>query len=395
MIQLPGQARALALIAAAQLFALSLWFSASAVSDSLQEAWGLTDGQVPLLTQAVQLGFVVGALGSATAALADRVPVRKLFVWSALAGSALNGGLLFLGSGDVAKAVGLRFLVGVTLAGVYPSGMKAVAGWFREGRGTALGILIGALTVGSAVPHLIRGLGIDWRGVLAGASALAVTAAVLMAVAGDGPHETSSSTFRWSHLADLVRHRGFRLATTGYLGHMWELYAAWTWVAAYLLAAGSMAASTITFAVIAVGGVGAWWAGILADRRGRTLAAGGALVVSGAMAAATALVFGGPQWLLVTVLVVWGMSVVADSAQFSAMVTEVVPDDVRGTALTLQTAVGFLLTLVTIWMVPQVAATAGWRWAFLVLVPGPIVGTLAMVRLRRSRWASSLAGGRG
>jgi len=395
-MSVPGQGRALLLIATAQLLALALWFSASAVAVSLGDAWGIAEGDLYLLTIPVQIGFVIGAVASAIANLADRVPSRKLFFVSALAGAAVNAGLIALGRGDLVLVVGLRFLTGVALAGVYPSGMKAIAGWFVERRGTALGVLIGALTLGSALPHLVRGVGLDWQLVLGAASLLAVAGAGLMSLAGDGPFETPTSAFSWSHLRTVVDNRGFRLATVGYIGHMWELYAMWTWIAAYIAATeygGS--ASLVTFAVIAAGAPGSWLAGRLADSNGRTLAAGGAMVLSGTVAALTAVVFNAPVRVMLVVLVVWGFTIVADSAQFSAMVTEVVPGEVRGTALTLQTAVGFTLTLITIWLVPQIAEATSWQWAFLVLVPGPVVGTVAMARLRSSEWASSLAGGLG
>lgn len=392
----PGQRRALVLIASAQLLALSLWFSASAVSSSLKEAWELSDAQIPWLTLTVQIGFVVGAVVSALANLADRIPARHLFAGAAVLGALVNGSLLLLGSGVFSIVVVVRFLTGVALAGVYPSGMKAVAGWFRESRGTALGVLIGALTVGSALPHLIRGLGVDWRLVLASASLLAVAGSLMMLAAGDGPYEVGTSSFSWSHVRSIVSNRGFRLATVGYLGHMWELYAAWTWVAAYVAASSfTRSASVAAFGMIAVGGFGSWIAGRLADARGRTVAAGGSMVISGSAAALTAVVFSAPDWVLMTVLLIWGLTIVSDSAQFSAIVTEVVDPGVRGTALTLQTAVGFLLTLVTIWLVPNIAEATSWRWSFLVLVPGPIVGTIAMVKLRRSDWSRQLAGGRG
>jgi MFS family permease len=242
----------------------------------------------------------------------------------------------------------------------------------------------------------VRGFGLDWQLVLLSASGLAFASAGMMLVAGDGPFETTVSGFSWSHVRNIIGNQGFRLATIGYLGHMWELYAAWKWVAFYDAAAGlSDSASVITFFVIAIGGIGSWLAGRLADRRGRTLAAGGSMVISGSAAAATVFVFGAPAWILIGVLLIWGLTVVSDSAQFSAIVTEVVEDEVRGTALTLQTAVGFLLTLVTIWIVPLIADATSWRWAFLVLVPGPIVGTIAMVRLKQSSWSAQIAGGRG
>ena len=395
-MEIEGQRRALAIIAFAQLFALSLWFSASAVAGSLQTAWGLTDAQVPLLTLSVQVGFVVGALLSALFNLADRIQARHLFAVSAAVGGLITAFLVLLGPDDVVLVMGIRFLTGVALAGVYPSGMKAIAGWFREGRGTALGILIGALTVGSALPHLVRGFGLDWQVVLLSASGLALVSSGMMLTAGDGPFDTATAAFSWHHLRSILSNRGFRLATIGYLGHMWELYAAWTWVAFYVAATGlSGSASVVAFAVIAVGGIGSYLAGRLADRRGRTLAAGGSMVISGTAAVLTAVVFNAPSWVTIGLLLIWGLTVVSDSAQFSAIVTEVVPDDVRGTALTLQTALGFMLTLVTISVVPLIADRTSWQWAFLILVPGPIVGTIAMIRLKHSEWVAQIAGGKG
>jgi MFS family permease len=395
-MRIEGQRRALAIIATAQLFALSLWFSASAVAGSLKIAWDLSDGQLPLLTLTVQVGFVVGALFSAFLYLADRYKSQYLFAVSAVAGGLATAVLVLLGPEDFLIVLGIRFLTGVALAGVYPSGMKAIAGWFKEGRGTALGILIGALTVGSALPHLVRGFGLDWQIVLLSAAGLAVLSAGMMLTVGDGPFDTATSAFSWHHIRTILTNRGFRLATVGYLGHMWELYAAWTWVAFYVAATDfSGSASVVAFGMIAVGGIGSYLAGRLADRRGRTLAAGGSMVISGTAAALTAVVFNAPSWVMIGLLLIWGLTVVSDSAQFSAIVTEVVPDEVRGTALTLQTAVGFMLTLVTISVVPLIAERTSWQWAFLILVPGPIVGTIAMVRLKHSEWAAQIAGGRG
>ncbi len=393
--------RSLWAIAIAQLMALSLWFSASAVSPALEEAWELAPVQVPFLTLAVQLGFVVGALASAVLNLADIIPTRRLFVISAVVGAMVNLGLLGLGEGDIWWATALRFVTGAALAGVYPTGMKAMAGWFRERRGAALGVLVGALTVGSALPHLIRGTGLPWRGVLGAASGLAVASAVIMWFVTDGPYEVPPRSFSIDHVRKVIANRGFRLSTSGYLGHMWELYAMWTWVGAYIASSAASSGSPetnaplLTFFAIAIGGPSAWYAGRLADRAGRTLAAGGALLISGVAGAVTPFVFGRSIWLLVALLAVWGGTVVADSAQFSAMVTETVPDEMRGTALTLQTALGFLLTLGSIALVPLLADVWSWQVAFLALVPGPILGVVAMFRLRGSEWAPMLAGGRG
>jgi len=396
------QRRALIGIAASQLLVLTLWFSAAAVTPQLRDQWGLTVGQAAWLTLAVQIGFVTGALTIAVTGLADSVASRKLFAVAAVTGAVSNAAMIFVTADSVAVAFVLRALTGVALAGVYPSGMKAMAGWFRQGRGMALGVLVGALTVGSAGPHLIRGIGLEWQGVILGASGLSLIGAFAMIGAvSDGPFEVAPSSFSFLHIGAAVRNRGVRLSTYGYLGHMWELYAMWTWTAAFLAASAAASGSgagwvpVATFAIIAIGGPASYLAGWLADRHGRTLVAGGAMAISGASAIATALVFGRSPLLVVPLFLVWGASVVADSAQFSTMVTETARDDRRGTALTLQTALGFVLTLVTIRGVPIFADTFGWRWAFPWLAIGPVLGIFAMAALRKSSAARQLAGGLG
>lgn len=397
-----AQRRALLLVAGSQLLALTLWFSASAVAPALSEEWALTLGEAAGLTTAVQIGFVVGALTLATTNAADLVPSRTLFASAAVFGAAVNSLLVTLGRGQYGWAFALRFATGFALAGVYPAGMKVMAGWFRARRGLALGALVGALTVGSAGPHLIRGLGFDWQVVLGAASVLAIVAAVLMFFfLKDGPYEVAAQPFSWHHVGRVIRNRGFRLSTFGYLGHMWELYAMWTWTAGFLAASAQQGGqsdayvSTATFFIIAVGGAGAWLFGRWADRFGRTRLAGLSMIASGMAALLTPFVFGLSPVIVIGLFLVWGFTVVADSAQFSAMVTEVSDDTTRGTALALQTAAGFLLTLVTIRGVPLLADAWGWRWAFPILALGPALGVAAMVSLKRSPHAVALAGGRG
>ena len=386
----PEQKGALALISVSQLLAMSLWFSATAVSGQLVDEWRLSDTGEAGLTLAVQVGFVAGALILAVLNVADIVPSRRLFLISASVGAAANLALLAVSPESSWLAFVLRVATGASLAGVYPSGLKVMAGWFDRGRGLALGVLVGALTVGSASPHLVSGLGVDWRGVIVASSALAFLAGLMMSRISDGPFEVPVQRFRWNQVAAVVRNRGVRLSTYGYLGHMWELYAVWTWMAAFLAASAAAhggtygSVSLLTFLVIASGAISSAWAGSLADRFGRTVVAGGAMVVSGACALATPILFGRTPWLVVPILVVWGMTVIADSAQFSAMVTETAENEIRGTALTLQTAVGFLLTLVTIRGVPLIADSLGWQWAFPILAVGPALGVVAMVRLRRT-----------
>jgi MFS family permease len=388
-----GSRQALVWVALAELLALSLWFSASAVAPALTVEWSLGTGEVAGLTGWVQIGFVAGALAIAFTNLADVIPSRRLFAATAVLGSFANLGLLIVDEGAVPLAMILRFVTGVALAGVYPSGLKIMAGWFERGRGMALGVLVGALTVGSASPHLVRGLGLEWRGVVVAVSAAAVVAAVIVTrLVGDGPYSTPTSPFDLSQVARILRNRRFRLATIGYLGHMWELYALWTWAAVFLAASQTRAASsygsvsTLTFFVIAAGGVGSWLAGLISDRHGREVAAGIALAVSGSVALASPLFFGAPGLVVIPLMLLWGTAVVADSAQFSVIVTEVTRGEVRGTALTLQTALGFLLTLVTIRLTPGIADAIGWRWSLLWLGLGPVVGLWAMAALRRPQW---------
>jgi MFS family permease len=386
------QRRTLFMAASSQLLVLTLWFSASAVAPQLQSEWGLSVAAASWLTLAVQIGFVIGALTSAFFNLPDLIPARRMFFGATLVAVVANTALVFLSGSPIVTATILRLIVGVSLAGVYPAGLKVVSGWFTQRRGMALGVLVGALTVGSALPHLVRGTGLEWRPVILVSSVLAAIGGVLMLkFVDDGPYDTAPSPFSIKLVGSVLANKGVRLSTYGYLGHMWELYAMWTWTAAFLFAsqkAGGYSTawvSTATFAIIAIGGAGSWWAGSLADRYGKERIAGGAMAISGTMALASPFVFGAHPFIVLALFAVWGLTVVADSAQFSALVTETADDRFRGTALTLQTAVGFMLTLVTIRGVPAIAEAVGWQWAFPWLALGPFVGILAMIRLASYR----------
>jgi MFS family permease len=397
-----GQRRALTLLSVALVLAMTTWFSASAVIPQLREHWELSPGAAAWLTIAVQLGFVCGALLSSLLNLADIVSPRYVILGGSVGVAATNA--LLEVAGGPSAGVPLRFATGVFLAGVYPPALKLLATWFREGRGSALGILVGAIIVGQALPHLINGLGgLDWRVVVYAASALTFAGGLLVALAvQDGPFPFPRATFDPRQAGRALANRGVRLACFGYFGHMWELFAVYAWFliffAAHLAARGAVAgaeAAYATFVVMGIGGLGCWVGGILGDRWGRTRTTALMMVVSGSCCLLIGLLFGAPTWLVLAVGLVWGFSVVADSAQFSAVVTEVADQAYVGTALTLQLALGFILTVATIWLIPILAGTLGWRWAFAFLAPEPALGVLAMLRLQASPHAARIAGGRG
>ena len=402
-----GRWRVLFVLSVGILLAEAPWFSSAAVTPLLREAWQTQGLELAMLTVAVQLGFAAGALLLAIVGAPDVIRGDRLFFWGAVITGAANLGFAWLAT-DPASALPFRFLTGVGIAAVYPVGMKLIAGWFRAGRGIAIGILIGALTVGTALPHLFRALGAmsgaDWRVIVTWTSLAAFAGGIaVLAGADPGPFDEPAPRFSLRIAARAFREPSVRLANLGYLGHMWELFAMWTWVPLFLAASFAAAgggdpasAALAAFVVIAAGGVGCVGGGIIADRFGRTTLTIGAMGASGACAVLIGFLYGGPPVVVLGLAVVWGITVVADSPQFSVAVSELSPAGTAGSALALQTAVGFVLTAATILAVGALdpGDGTGWRLAFGSLALGPLLGVIAMWRLRGRPEALKMAGGR-
>jgi MFS family permease len=380
-----GRARALGLIVVALVLSMTTWFSASAVIPQLRDEWELSDGATAWLTIAVQVGFVAGALVSSALTLPDVIPTRALILGACTGAAGAN---LFVAAADGPEtAIPLRMATGFFLAGVYPPAAKLISTWYRARRGTALGITVGALTVGSAAPHLVNGLGgLEWQTVIVATSALTLLGGAIAFTVGEGPHAFPRAGFDLRQIGLVFRNRGVRLAALGYFGHMWELYAMWAWFLLFFRASvgDGTGAAYATFAVIGIGGLGCYAGGVLGDRIGRAQSAALMMAVSGLCALTIGLLVDAPGWLVLALGLVWGFTVVADSAQFSTLVTEYADQAYVGTALALQMAVGFALTVVTIWLIPFLEDAVGWRWAFAFLAPGPTLGIVAMLRLARA-----------
>lgn len=388
--------RGMLLVAGAILvLAMTTWFAATAIAGSLQEAFGLDAVAASWLTNAVQLGFVSGALGLSLSGLADTLPLRTL-----MAGAAALAGLSTLALlvvPDRTLLFAARYVTGFALAGVYPPALKLIATWFVRGRGLAMGASLGAVTFGSALPYLLRATSgrVAWHGVVIGAAAASLLAAGLaLTLVRPGPHAAAPPRAAPGRILAVLRDPALGLANLGYFGHMWELYAMWGGFSAYAEAARIGQPALLAFCVIATGSLGCVSGGVLGDRIGRTATAGAMMLISGTCAGAIGLAVGGPPWLFIALALVWGFAIIGDSAQFSAMISELSDRDTMGAALALQIGVGFALTIVSIRLLPTIAEAVGWRWSFALLAPGPFIGAAAMAALRRLPRAAAIAQGR-
>ena len=392
--------RALWSLSLATLFSMSIWFTSNAIAPTLQTEMGLSSAVLAWLTIAVQFGFVAGTLMISISNLSDVINTRRLFAVCAMLAAVTN--LVTVLAGGFVQLLFLRMLAGLFLGGVYPASMKILSGWYEKRRGYALGVLVGALTLGSGLPHLSRSIFVaNWRYTIYTSSALGVIAGIIaLSLIKDGPYDVPARRFNPRFLGRILGERGSRFALLGYLGHMWELYAAWSWAPFFLSSVigtktlgGMSVASLLAFLVFAMGAAGCVIGGIQAEVRGRTFVTILAMLVSGICSASIGFL-AQTSWLILWLLsLVWGPSLVADSAQFSTAMTELTEPEYRGTALAFQTGLGFLLSSVTIWLVPIVSEQMGWGPSFALLAMGPVVGIIAMQSLRRLPEAKRLAGG--
>jgi MFS family permease len=391
--QLNAKWRNIGILIIAEIAAMTLWFVSAAILGDMGREAVISSAAQAALSSAVAAGFVLGALASAVTGIADRFQPRYVFAISAALAALCNLLLLVAPVGGV-FAIMLRALTGAFLAGVYPVGMKIAVGWGQKDRGLLVGLLVGGLTLGSAAPHLLSFLGgAEWRVTVVAASLLSLLAAVLALFIQNGPYHTTATRFKATAVASAWTNINVRRAYIGYLGHMWELYAMWAWIGIALAVSfstrlesseASQLAKATAFGVVGIGALSSALAGWLADRIGRAELTILALALSGTSALLFALTFGQSVGLTIVIALVWGFSVIPDSAQFSALVADFAPAEEVGSLLTFQTALGFALTVVTVQVTPVLAAQFGWAVVMALLAIGPVVGILSMLGLRRA-----------
>lgn len=390
-----GKTTSLTVLVLAEIACMSLWFTSSAILADVGQEIVLSEAVKACLATAVQIGFVIGALCVAITGLSDRMDPRHLFALSALIATLTSLALLWVPMNSV-YAILMRLLTGVSFAGLYPVGMRLAMSWGERDRGFLVGLLVGALTLGSALPHLVAFTGgSDWRLTIWATSGAAFLGGMAVLLTGLGPNITRAGSFKPQALMMVWHDARLRGAYLGYFGHMWELYVMWAWLGVALTEgfAHHMPAShaadwskLAVFAAVAAGALSCIIGGRLADRFGKADLTIWSMVLSGlfALATAYALWVAAPIWLLVVLSIGWGITIIPDSPQFSAIVADVAPADLTGSLLTLQTALGFLLTCLTVQAAPFLAASIGWPATFAILALGPLLGVFVMVGVRRN-----------
>jgi MFS family permease len=381
--------RILPVIVVTQFAGTSLWFASNGILPDLERSWGLGANATGYTTSAVQLGFIAGTLAFAFFALSDRFSPRPVFFTCALAGSIANL-CIYLFAGGLVSLMVLRFVTGVFLAGIYPVGMKIAASWFERGLGEALGYLVGAVVMGTAFPHLLRAFSVSpsWSAVIVAISMVSAAGGIAMLLlVPDGPNLTSGARFDPTALATIFREPNLRASACAYWGHMWELYAVWAFVpvvlATYTAKTGVVLdVSLWSFVIIGAGGAGCALGGILSNRLGSARVAAWALGASCLCCLFSPLAFALPPALFIAGLVFWGIAVVADSPQYSALTAQTAPAHLVGSALTVVVSVGFLITIPSIQLVNWLLQVIPPSYVFLPLVPGPVLGMIALARFR-------------
>lgn len=379
-------------LSVSQLLALTLWFSANAVIPQLEALWDLSSFHVSLLSIFVILGFVTGSLVSAIFNIPDVFKTKNVFAASAFLGAMANL-IPALYEGTFTGMLLFRFLTGFFLAGVYPTGMKLASTWFKDHRGFAISAIVASLTLGSGLPFLMNLVGLpDWRLMLVFSSFMAfIGGALVYVLIEEGPYSGGPLEFSLSNIKTVIANKGVRLADYGYFGHMWELCAMWAWMPIFLresyLASNPGSDATLffslgTFLVFLTGAISTLMGGLIADRYGKIEFNIATLAISGACSLTIGFFFGRDPLLVLIVALIWGAAVIADSPQYSALVTELSDARYMGTALTLQTAVGFLIAVVSIRLIPLAVDSLGWNYAFTILALGPIFGIASMLKLK-------------
>ncbi|MFQ5937713.1 MAG: MFS transporter [Acidiferrobacterales bacterium] len=390
----------LLIIVVSQFTGTSLWFASNAVLGDLQQQWALANDVLGYMTSAVQAGFIAGTLTFAFFAISDRFSPRVIFFLCGLLGALANLSVYLFAEGFW-SLLAFRFITGFFLAGIYPVGMQIAAGWYQKGLGRAIGFLTGALVLGTALPHLLKSLGQDlpWEAVTVAVSGIAAFGGLLMfLLVPDGPYLVKGTKFDPRALAVIFQSRLFRASAFGYFGHMWELYAFWAFVPVVLAAYAavnsqvSLNVSFWAFAVIGIGSLGCAGGGLFSLRLGSARVAFTQLTSSGVCCLVSPLLFFAPLPVFLAFLLFWGIAVVGDSPQFSALNAENAPRALVGSALTIATSIGFAITIVSIQLLNYLATFVQASYLFLPLAIGPLLGLISMAPLMRPEFAYDQVG---